>query len=98
VRKPYKEFRYSIMDIIFSIIGFIILAAFIAFALWFGAAIILFVFVSSIFLAVFIVLRSYYLRMRYGKSAMKNPKNDSIFPVESKTTIIDVEFHDVSDK
>ena len=31
-------------------------------------------------------------------SAMKNPKNDSIFPVESKTTIIDVEFHDVSDK
>jgi len=87
------------MDIIFSLIGFIILACFIAFALWFGAAIILLVFISSLFLAVFIVLRSYYLRMRYGNySPSEKPKHDGVFPGDQKATIIDAEFHDVSDK
>ncbi len=86
------------MDIIFSIIGFVILAAFIGLALWFGAIIILVVFISSAFLAVFIVLRSYYLRMRYGSKMSEKPGNENRFINEPKATIIDVEFHDVSDK
>jgi hypothetical protein len=88
------------MDIILSIIGFIILACFIAFSIWLGATIILLVLASSFFLAVFIVLRSYYLQMRYGGKppVQRQSSNKTVLPGEQEATIIDVEFHDVSDK
>ncbi len=82
-------------DIIFSLLGFLLFGAFIVIALWFSAALIIFVFISSAFLAMYIILRGYYLRWRY-KDSFVQPPNTSI--KETKTTIIDVEYHDVSDK
>ena len=82
----------NINDIFSSIIGFLVLAMFIAFAIWFGAALILFVFISSAILTVFIVLRSYYLRWRYNNTPAKTPESAIN---ETKTTIIDVEYSEI---
>lgn len=82
-------------DIIFAVVGFLVFGIFIAFALWFGVAVILFVFVSSVLLALFIVIRSYYLRWRFNNAPLKPTKS----PIkEAETTIIDVEYHDISEK
>ena len=43
----------------------------------------------------YIILRSYYLRWRY-KDGFIQPSKTNI--QETKTTIIDVEYHDISDK
>lgn len=82
-------------DIIFSFLGFLLFGVFIAVALWFSAALILFIFIISAFLAMYIVLRAYYLRWRY-KDSFSPPPTTSIR--EENTTIVDVEYHDVSDK
>ncbi len=90
-----KKFWYGMKDIILSLFGFLLFGAFIAVALWFSAALIIFVFISSAFLAMYIVLRAYYLRWRYKDSFTPTPTTNI---QETKATIIDVEYHDVSDK
>lgn len=82
-------------DIFFSFLGFLLFGAFIVVALWFSAALILFILIISAFLAMYIILRSYYLRWRY-KDGFIQPSKTNI--QETKTTIIDVEYHDISDK
>ena len=80
-------------DIIFSILGFLVLGVFAAVALWFGAALILFVFISAAFLAVVALLRVQYLRWRYKDSFAKQSQT---IVEENKATIIDVEYKEVS--
>lgn len=80
-------------DIILSIIGFFMFAIMVAVALWFGAALLLFVVVSSFFLSTFIILRGYYLRWKYHNSpAPQPPENPNQV---GHTTIIDVEYTEV---
>jgi Flp pilus assembly protein TadB len=82
-------------DIIFSFLGFLLFGVLLAVALWFSVALILLVFISSAFLAVFILLRTYYLRWRYKDSFTAQPEN---FSKVTKNTIVDVEYHNISDK
>lgn len=79
-----------------DIIGFLIFGLVVAVALWFGAMLMLFIFGASVLLAIFITLRTYYLRWRY-KGAFMKPTQSNNNP-EIKATIIDVEYHDISDK
>lgn len=86
-------------DIIVSLFSFLFIAAFIGFAIWFGAALLVFIFISSFFLAAFIFLRGYYLRWKYKDSYGKN-FSDAVRAHEEKihdvkTTIIDVEYSEV---
>lgn len=84
-------------DIILSIIGFFVFATFLVVAIWFTAFLLLFVFASSFFFAAYILLRGYYLRWKYGNSFSEKPPENSS-QVGQSTTIIDVEYTDISDK
>lgn len=78
--------------IIELITTFVILTIFIAFAFVFGMVII----ITAFCLALFVFLRSYYLRWKYGKSAFQ--KTHTTTTTQEKITIIDAEYKDVSDK
>jgi predicted membrane protein len=84
-----------------DIIGFLIFGLLVALALWFGAMLLLFIFITSILLTTFIVLRGYYLRWRYKDSFVKTSKINTQETEATniiKNTIIDVEYQDISDK
>ncbi len=89
-------------DFFAAVIGFIVLMLFIGFALWFGAALLVLVFISAALLPLFLVLQGYYMRWRYKK--VFNPTDPGNFTnkttvTEHKigdTTIIDVEYEEIS--
>lgn len=100
VRQFNKEL-WDGMKNIKDIIGFLIFGLFVALALWFGAVLILFVFIISVLFTIFIVLRVYYLRWRYKEMFIKPPETsmqENKTTIIAKNTIIDVEYHDISDK
>ena len=78
--------------IIELIITFVILSIFIAFAFFFGMVII----IATFCLALFVFLRSYYLRWKHGKSALQ--KTHTTTTTQETITIIDAEYKDISDK
>ncbi|MEZ5691553.1 MAG: hypothetical protein R3D71_07805 [Rickettsiales bacterium] len=91
------------MQILQSIIGIITLAAFLAIAIWFGAAILIFIFISSLLLTAYIILRNYYIRWKYQGDINENftqrsnngTSGKKIGEAEGK--IVDVEYQDISD-
>jgi len=84
-------------DIVLSLIGFFVFVALLVVAIWFGAFLLLFVFATSFFLAVYIMMRGSYLRWRH-KGSYAETQPDNLNQVSQNTTIIDVEYTDISDK
>ncbi|MEK6745893.1 MAG: hypothetical protein AABY33_02530 [Pseudomonadota bacterium] len=85
-------------DIVLSLIGFFVFVTLLVVAIWFGAFLLLFVFATSFFLAVYIMMRGSYLRWRH-KGSYAEPQPDNLNQVgQGQTTIIDVEYTDISDK
>jgi O-antigen/teichoic acid export membrane protein len=84
------------LELFFTLISLTIFVGFLIFALWFGAALIVVMLVSGVFLALFVVVRGYYLNWRYGKSNFS--PTTTAQHTQTQTTIIDVEYKDVSDK
>lgn len=80
------------IELFLTLLSLTIFVGFLIFALWFGAALLIIMLVSGSFIALFIVLRGYYLHWRYGKT-LPNTSN-----IKTTTTIIDVEYKDISDK
>ncbi len=85
------------IELLFTLISLMVFAVFIAFALWFGAALLVVIFISGAFFAVYFVLRGYYLRWKYGNMMNSHPQNQYSETV-TKTTIIDAEYKDISEK
>jgi|GEM_PF-3366169 len=86
-------------ELFFTLVSLTIFIGFVIFALWFGAALMVIFFVSGVFLALFLVLRGYYLNWRYGKTEIgKAARKNTTRHTETTTTIIDVEYKDISDK
>jgi len=89
------------LQLLFALFSLFIFIAFLGFAIWLGAAMLVIFFVSGIFLAIFLVLRGYYLNWKYrdGVQVQKTTKT-SAFDNNSgtnhhETTIIDVEYKDL---
>ena len=88
------------MNIIISLISFMLFIAFLAFILYFGVIFIAIALISFGVLWLYIVLRSYWLSFRYGNKPLKpqetNIPESSIH--KTTTTIIDAEYHEISEK
>lgn len=87
------------MNTLTSILALFITAGFIVFFFYFGLIFLAIAFGSFIFLWMVIMIRIWWLRLRYGDSFIrKTEKTSSGNDIIHKTTIIDVEYQDVSDK
>lgn len=87
------------MNIIVSLVSFLLFAALFALILYFGMIIIMVAFVSFGLLWLYITLRGYWLSFRHGHSPLKPretnmPESD----IRKTTTIIDAEYHEISEK
>jgi len=89
------------LQLLFTLFSLFIFVAFLGFAIWVGVAMLVIFFVGGIVLAIFLVLRGYYLSWKYkdGVQVQKTTKT-STFDNNSdtthhETTIIDVEYKDL---
>ena len=85
------------INIFTSFFAFLLTVGFIVFFIYFGVIFIAIVFAISIFLWMFVMLRFWWLRFRYGSKNIVI-QEESNTPTTHKTTIIDVEYHDISEK
>ncbi len=86
-----------IMNLLTSILALFITAGFIVFFFYFGLIFITIAFASFIFLWMIIMIRIWWLRLRYGSNSIVLNEETNITNA-AKTTIIDVEYQDISDK
>lgn len=87
------------LELLFAIFSLFIFIAFLGFAIWLGAAMLVIFFVSGIFLAIFLILRGYYLNWKYrdGVQVQETSKTTTrnSGTTHHETTIIDVEYKDL---
>lgn len=85
------------MNLLTSLLAFLLTIGFIVFFIYFGLIFIAIAIAISIFLWIFVTLRLYWLRFRYGSKNIVI-REETQTPTTSKTTIIDVEYQDISEK
>lgn len=78
------------IELFLSLIALMIFVGFISFAISFGIAFIGIVIIAGFVLGIYIVLRGYYLRWKFGSVATQTR--------EEGATIIDTDYQDISDK
>ena len=85
------------MNLIASFFAFLLTIGFIVFFIYFGVIFIAIVFAISIFLWMVMMLRIWWLRLRYGSKNIVI-REETQTPTTHQTTIIDVEYQDISEK
>ncbi len=85
------------MNLFTSILAFLLTIGFIVFFIYFGLIFIAIAFACSVLLWIFITLRVYWLRLFHKNLDIKTNQENTTQPI-NRATIIDVEYHDITDK
>lgn len=80
-----------------SFFAFLLTIGFIVFFIYFGVIFIALAFAAFVFLWMLVMLRFWWLRLRYGSKNIVI-QEETHTPTTHKTTIIDVEYQDISEK
>lgn len=90
---PTDRMGKNVIELFFALVSLVVFGTLFAFALWFGATMLVLFIISGALVALYVVLRGYYLNWKYGNSL---GKSDIFRDTTTTTTIIDVEYNDVS--